>query len=367
MPLLPMVGHQEPRQRVAGALEKGRFPHSILVSGPQGVGKQRFALWVAQLLVCGRRGGRTEGRKDEPCGECASCRKVLGLAHPDVHWMVPIPRPKAGDPDRQVEEAAEALAEVMGERREQPLWTAPDGMGIHGVATARLILRRMVLTPVEGGPKVFIVGDAERLVPQESSPEAANALLKAIEEPPRDTVVILTVADPSRVLPTIRSRMVPLRLGRLSDEEVRSFLVEHLRPAPKGTALDLLVKVAEGSIGRALAEGAAAARVRETATALLGLIEEGKGRWIERALQQTPWQARGEFSELLAALGMLLEEQAKAAISGGKAEGRKDGRVEALVEAVERVEAAREAAQGNVNPQLLLAVLASDLEERLCD
>jgi len=364
MPLLPMVGHQEPRQRLAGALEKGRFPHSILVSGPQGVGKQRFALWVAQMLVCerARKGeeGRERARAEGPCGECGSCRRVLGLAHPDVHWMVPIPRPKAGDADRQVEDAAEALAEVMGERREQPLWTAPDGMAIHGVATARLILRRMALTSVEGGPKVFIVGGAERLVPQESSPEAANALLKGIEEPPRDTVVILTAADPSRVLPTIRSRMVPFRLGRLSDDEVRSFLVEHLRPAPKGAALDVLVRVAEGSIGRALAEGSAAAKVRDAAASLLGLIEEGKGRWIERALQQAPWQARGEFSEMLAALGALLEERIRTA-------GSQDGRTEALVEAIEKVEAAREAAQGNVNPQLLLAVLADDLEERLCD
>ena len=253
MPLLPLVGHEEARSRVARAAHEGNFPHTVLIVGPPGVGKQRFALWIAQLLAC-------EARGTEPCGTCVPCRKVLNLAHPDVHWLVPIPRPKAGEPDKQIEEAAESLAELMEERRQQPLWTPPEGMASHGVASARLLLRRVALTPVEGGKKVFIIGDAERLVPQESSQEAANALLKVMEEPPADTVFILTASDPRRLLPTIRSRTVVLRLGRVSSGEVRRFVETHVTPTPAGAALEAMVATAEGAIGTALTGTAAGPR-----------------------------------------------------------------------------------------------------------
>jgi DNA polymerase-3 subunit delta' len=240
-------------------------------------------------------------------------------------------------------------------------------MAIHGVASARLILRRAALTPVETGPKVFIVGEAERLVPQESSPEAANALLKVIEEPPNDTVFLLTSAEQARMLPTIRSRAVPLRLGRLSDDEVRGFLAEHLEPALDAKTLEHRVRAAQGSIGRALEEDASAARAREAASAFLALIEEGGGRWLEPVMRQATWQARGEFSGMLEALGEILSEKARTGgPTGGWTGERNDRQLVALVRAMERVQETLEQAQGNVNPQLLLSVLAEDLEEALC-
>ena len=349
MPLHPLVGHSEARRRVAGALAQGRLPHTILVSGPPGVGKQRFALWVAQLLLCEHPG-------QEPCGECPPCRRVLGLGHPDLHWFVPIPRPKAGDPDKAVDEADDLLGEVMAGRRENPLWTPPDGMASHGVASARLLLRRASLTAAEGGRKVFVVGDAERLVPQESSPEAANALLKVIEEPPRQTWFFLTAADPARLLPTLRSRAAPTRLKRLADAEVRAFLSGL---GLKGRDLEEKVAQAGGIIGRATGDGGAAAKGRAAARAVLDAIRTGRGDWVEQALRQAPWQARGEFSTMLAALAQELALDARSG-NGGNA------RLEGLVTSLERVREAQEFAQGNVNPQLLLATLAADLEEALC-
>src|SRR5205823_2162535 len=104
--------------------------------------------------------------------------------------------PKATEPDKQIDEAAEALGEVMAARREKPLYERPEGMVSHALASIRLLQRRLVLTPFRAKRKVFILGDAERLVVQESSQEAANALLKVLEEPPADTVVILTAAEP---------------------------------------------------------------------------------------------------------------------------------------------------------------------------
>jgi DNA polymerase-3 subunit delta' len=288
-----------------------------------------------------------------------------------VHWLVPIPRPKAGEPDKQIEEAAESLAEVMEERRLQPLWTPPDGMASHGVASARLLLRRVVLTPVEARKKVFIIGDAERLVPQESSQEAANALLKVMEEPPADTVFILTASDPRRLLPTIRSRTVVLRLGRVSNGEVRQFLETHVTPTPSGVALEAKVAVAEGAIGAALAEDGSRAKARASAEALLEAVLAGAAARYERALKQGPWQARGEFTEMLDALADLLSDAARdrSGITPLRPPPRalhSRAEMRGLVAAVARVQEAREAAQGNVNPQLLLATLSAELEEALC-
>src|SRR6188474_915777 len=132
MALYPLVGHEEARTRLRQAIAAGTLPQTILLAGPEGVGKQRLALWVAQRLLC-------EGPAGEPCGKCGPCHRVLNLGHPDVHWFVPIQRPKAGEPDRQADEAAETLADIMEERRRKPLWGQPDGMWAHGVPSARLL------------------------------------------------------------------------------------------------------------------------------------------------------------------------------------------------------------------------------------
>jgi len=345
-----LAGHVEARQRLAAARKSGRLPQVILATGPEGVGKQRVGLWLGQLLLC-------ERAAEEPCGSCRPCRLALNLTHPDLHWFVPIARPKAGDADRQVEEASELLTEAVAARREQPLYRPADGMASHPLASARLLLRRASLTPVEAKRKVFVVGEADRLVPQESSPDAANALLKFLEEPPADTWVVLTTTEPERVLPTIRSRAAPLRLSRLPDAEVRSFAEATLRPEPSAEELDLMVRRAEGIIGR-LAWGAeSAGKALQDARALLDGLGAGPGTRYERGLRQPPWQARGAFTDLLDALAEELARRARSAAD-------RDAAVP-FVTALERVQAARAGAQGNLNPQLLLTCLAGELAEVL--
>lgn len=363
MPMLPIVGHREARRRLALAARSDRLPQVLVLTGPAGVGKQRLALWLAQLLLC-------EDRGDEPCGRCEPCRRGLQLAHPDVHWFVPIARPKATDADRQVEEAAEALAEVMDERRAHPLYPPPDGMASHGLASVRLLHRRAALTPVAARRKVFILGEADRLVPQESSQEAANALLKLLEEPPADSVFVLTTVDPRRLLPTIRSRAVPLRVGRLSGDEV----AEVLR-AGGMSADEVRARVAQaaGSVGAAITDGAAGAPAYDAAREMLEAVLAGRAgvpARMEQALRQTPWAARGEFTAMLDALADTLGEAARAAVGETPRRSlppalrnRRDPA--ALIRAIDRVADAREAAAGNVNPQLLLATLGEELAEVL--
>lgn len=336
MPLHPLFGHDGVKKRLAGAALSGHLPQALLLTGPQGVGKQRLALWLAQLLQC-------EAPGQEPCGECRSCRLALSLQHPDVHWFVPVELNRKGaDADKQVDLVAEALGEEMAARRAQPLYLPPSGLASHPIAAVRLLLRRLVLTPAMGKRKVFIVGDAERLIAQRGSEDAANALLKALEEPPADTVLILTAADANALLPTIVSRVVLVRVARNADSVVTAFAQQMLRNAPQAQ-LAQRATAAGGCIGKLLA-------IEERRT--------GQGDQASRflqdpwpfALSQMPFQARGGFTEMLDALAGRLRAEA---MSGGD--------TEKLVEAIALVMDARELAQGNVNPQLLAAVLAEDL------
>jgi DNA polymerase-3 subunit delta' len=363
MTLHPVVGHHEMRRRLAQALQSDRLPQVLLLAGPVGVGKQRLALWLGQLVLCESAGG-------EPCGTCRSCRLVGELSHPDLHWFVPIPRPKASEPDKQVDEASQAIAAALDERRSQPLYAASEGMASHGIASVRLLQRRASLTSVMGGHRVFIIGEADRLVSQEASQEAANALLKLLEEPPARSLFILTTVDAQRLLPTIRSRSALLRVSGVPDQDVRAFAAGQLRPVPGAAELDRRVAAAEGSIGRALKAGDDAGKSQQAADWLIEAVMEGTGPSFEQAMKQPPWSARGDFTAMLDALAETLSEAARVTL--GHAPRRPVPPAlqgyehpDRLVKALAHVEDAREAAWGNVNPQILLAVLGDELAEIL--
>jgi len=345
MPIPPLYAHEGIRHRLVGAIASGRLPQALLFEGPTGVGKQRLALWLTQALMC-------EAGLGEGCGKCQHCKLVLSLSHPDVHWFVPLElSKKGGDADKQVELVEEALGEEMAARRQQPLYQPPSGLASHGIAAVRLLLRRLVLTPAMGRRKVFVIGDAERLVPQTGAEAAANALLKALEEPPADTVFVLTSAAPDALLPTILSRVVRVRVARLGDSVVAAFAQQELGVTGQRD-LGQRVALADGRIGKLLADGEGRARGADAADRFLAAVEAGPGRRYGFALGLQPFQARGGFTDMLDGLLERLREQARAG-----------GETEKVVEAIAQVLEARGLAQGNVNPQLVAAVLADDLAE----
>lgn len=347
MPIPPLYGHEGIRNRLVGAIASGRLPQALLFAGPRGVGKQRLALWLAQALVC--QGG---GGKGDACGVCQHCKLVLSLSHPDVHWFVPVELARKGaDADKQVELVAEALAETMQARREQPLYDPPSGLASHGIASVRLLLRQLVLTPALGRRKVFIIGDAERLVPQPGADAAANAVLKALEEPPADTVFLLTSSEPDALLATIVSRVVRVRVARNADSIVAVFAQRELGVTSQREAAQR-VAAAGGCIGRLLATGERGPGGTEAATRFLAAVRADPTGRYALALAQQPFQARGAFTAMIDGVLERLRQQAR-----GGAETR--SKVEALAHAL----TARGLAQGNVNPQLLAAVLADQLAE----
>jgi DNA polymerase-3 subunit delta' len=258
----------------------------------------------------------------------------------------------------------------MDDRRGNPVWGPADGMAIHGIATVRLLQRQAGLTAVEGGRRIFIIGEADRLVAQEGTETAANALLKLLEEPPAGATFILTTVDAQRMLPTVRSRAILVRLKGLSDGEVRELLASHVHPAPSSAELDRRVRLADGSIGRALAAAEDTGKAQDAAQQLLKAVLSGPGPSLEQALRQAPWSARGDFTAMLDALAETLSEAARGTLGQGPRGPVPEAlqryrHPDRLLKAMEHVADAREAAWGNANPQLLLAVLGEELAEVL--
>jgi len=282
---------------------------------------------------------------------------VLVLQHPDLHWLVPVEVNKKGaDADKQIDLVEAALIEEMAARRDQPVYEATSGLAGHGIASVRLLLRRLALTPAMGSRKVFIIGDAERLVPQQGAEAAANALLKALEEPPADTVFVLTASEPDALPPTIMSRVVRVRLARLHDSVVASFAQRELKSGESRSKLQEMAGMAQGSIGRFLASSGAKAG-GGAAESYLAAVRAGTTSRLAYALGQPAYQARGGFTDMLDELLERLRAQLR------ETSGKRDANAPKLIEALAQVLQAREMAQGNVNPQLLTAVLSEDLAE----
>ncbi len=170
--------------------------------------------------------------------------------------------------------------------------------------------------------------------------------------PRREPKLILTTAAPDSLLPTILSRVVRVRVARLADSVVTAF-AQHELGVTGQRELAQRVTVADGRIGRLLADGNGRARGVDAGERFRRSMEAGPARRYEFALGLQPFQARGGFTEMLDGLLEQLREQAR---SGGE--------TEKVVAAISQVLAARSLAQGNVNPQLVAAVLADDLAER---
>ena len=350
-----VYGHDDLRSRLATSMHARRLPTALLLTGAPGVGKQRLALWIAAGLQC-------EQGPGEPCGTCHSCHLAGNLSHPDIHWFFPIARPK-GDEAKQVEEAEELLGQALAARRDQPLYARSDGMAAIFLPLVRVLHRRAQMRPAMGRSKVFVVGEADRLVPQASSQEAANALLKVLEEPPPDTYFVLTTAEPASLLPTIRSRLVTLRVRRLKAAELVRFLTEVPQPPLDASDARRRADLAGGSIGAALALDTGRPDAAAAAQALLDAAVRGPEARFRFVLALKPFGGRGDFTETLAAAGELLRDRLAAQLRGPVAVGAPPAT--GLLEAIREIERARKLARGNGNPQLIAADLTRRLAERL--
>ena len=189
------IGNRKIIDRLRAKLREGRFPHSLIFSGPEGVGKHTCALMIAKSLNCAN---ATSG---DFCDECRSCRKIEAGTHPDVMTI-------------SLEEDASQIK----------------------IAQIRHVLSMLDLQPLEGRNKVFIIDPADLM-----NPEAANALLKGLEEPPEKSFFILITVNVHELLLTVRSRCQVYNFTPLALDDIR----QH------GVSDELVVRWSEGSIGQA--------------------------------------------------------------------------------------------------------------------
>ncbi|MBB4637763.1 ATP-binding protein [Longimicrobium terrae] len=376
MPIPPVYGHAEARAMLASAARQNNLAQSLLLHGPAGIGKERVGMWIAQRVVCEQPGA------DGPCGVCNSCRMVDRLEHPDVHWFFPLPRPDAATPEKLRDKLEEARGVELVARRGDPLHVPRyEKAPAYFMGTIQNLQRLAGLKPSVGRRKVFVVGDADLMVPQESSPEAANAFLKLLEEPPADTTLVLTSSNAGALLPTIRSRVLPIRMNRLSVDDVAAYLVREAKmPADEAASL---AGGSEGAIGRALrmlpSGGGSGSyqKQREAGRALLAAaLADSEATRYAAANGVAPAGARGDFTGILEALALWLRDLM--AVSAGAPDSvayalagehaqlrawaeRRGVDARGVAAAILHVQEAQDLASGNVNPQLILAGLLRNL------
>lgn len=355
MPLLPIHGHEALRQRLDDAIRRDALPTSLLLHGPVGVGKQRLALWLGQRLIC-------TGPEPKPCGRCQHCRYALEGAHPDIHWYFPRPRLEG---DASLDDVEDDFREAVADRTKTGVYAPPSPAEGILIATIRAMVRVAALAPALAHRKVFVVGDADHMVLREGAEESAAAFLKLLEEPPPRTTIVLTSSEPGALLPTIRSRVVALRVPPLAPEAVDAVLAEpamqkKLAATGVPAKLDEQRRLAGGAPGALLARGEwgeALARARR----ILDAADRGDRRERMRvALGQGSAKARGAFTTSLEALSTLLHKRSRAAVERGNARAARQA-----ARALDLVEEAKERATGNVNPQLVTNDLLRGLGETL--
>ena len=373
-----LFGHADLQASLSRAWATESLPSCLLIHGPRGVGKQRLALWLAQLLLC------PESGETGPCGDCKACRMTLNLEHPDLHWYFPLAKPKGVRPGKLAEAMEEVRYDALAERKERPLrpaFAAGEPTGLY-LAVAQTLRSHAQRRPAVGLWQVFMIGDAEMLVPQESSQEAANVLLKLLEEPPPSTRLILTSSEPGRLLPTIRSRTMPLHLPPLAPHKVEQFLVE-VGEVPREDARRA-ARLGRGSIGRALGflpdggDPGPLEDLRTQAFELLSAVSDtDAGAVYRKSLELGTTRSRG-----LMPLFELLEDALRdlSATAARMPEGlinsdwadfleriraKRDIHPVAVTRAFQHLEEAKELVAGNVNPQLIVAGLLTGIREEL--
>ena len=216
-----IVGQNHLKNHLVNSVQKGRIPHAQLFIGPEGSGSLPMALAYAQYIICNNKGSENEG------GSAACNLKFDHLQHPDLHFVYPV---AATDSIKSTPVSDDFLSVWIDFLKENPYASLHDwyeAMGIQkkqgniSVHEAASILKKLALKPFEGGYKVMIIWMAEKM-----NTEAANKLLKLLEEPTDKTVFILIAEDEKAILQTILSRCQLLHFNALSENDIVKALIE---------------------------------------------------------------------------------------------------------------------------------------------
>ena len=222
-----IIGQEQIKEHLRNALTTDKVSHAYIINGEKSSGKEFIAKVFAMALQC-------EKGDEEPCQECHSCKQALSSNHPDI-------------------------IRVAHEK--------PNSISVDDIRAQ--VNNDVGIKPYSGPRKIYIINEAEKMTPQ-----AQNALLKTLEEPPSYAVILLLTANVNSLLPTILSRCVVLNMKPVADELVKKYLMEQLQ-VPDYKA-EVCVAFARGNIGKAkaLASSEDFENVKAEALALLKYIQD---------------------------------------------------------------------------------------------
>ncbi len=295
---------------LAGAYAADRVASTYLVHGPEGVGAWALAIEFAALLNCESVQSEISESSDvRPCGNCQPCRAVYDLNFEGLFPVVPIGKHK------NLKEAIDLTNETLENKRQEPFCQLDQSSPVSiPIDLAREVRRRLATRPAEGITRVvvFYRMDLMRLA-------SADALLKLIEEPPRDTVIVLTAAQPEALLPTILSRARKVRLKLPPEELLVDYLTRNYQATE--TAARLAVRVCRRSLGKALGmvAGDTAAGADRRAIGLMlfrGLMLDPEPDLISQMSDLLNFRDRGSAVEMIQLWQSLVRDCAYLAGSG---------------------------------------------------
>ena len=248
------LGNSSAVEQLRTAIAAGRLPHSLILSGAAGAGKYTLALMLAMAIECERqpRDLWSNGQALASfCGVCHNCTRIASAANLEDEVD------KAVAAREELRETDKKETRVLVQPHPDVLIVPPDPPQLLiKLGQVRTLIQRAHYLPSEGPRKIFVVTAASFMK------EAANSLLKVLEEPPATVHIFILAENPSELLPTIRSRCAKVRLGALPVEEIEMLLADR-RPEVTPKQRTLIARLAQGAAGKALGfdlEGYIAAR-----------------------------------------------------------------------------------------------------------
>lgn len=239
-----LVGQDRIKDTLAAAFENDSLGHAYLFCGAAGVGKFQAALELALAIHCTNNG-------DIPCYTCKSCRQILSFSHPDFHCVFPVTlesvHKSSGDSNKLSEEGWSFITQEMRKKLAAPYSLNESRLRHIPVEWIRELNHAIMRGTIQGKTNVAIICDVD--IMQAAS---ANAMLKTLEEPPQNTVILLLSQRPHSVLPTIRSRCQIFRFGSVASDILSNSLGKACSLDPDDPKIKQAVACAAGSYGKAL-------------------------------------------------------------------------------------------------------------------
>ncbi|MFY9560905.1 MAG: DNA polymerase III subunit delta' [Terriglobales bacterium] len=239
MPFSDLLGNPETVHRLREMLARKRFPHAVILSGAQGSGKYTLALMLARTMNCLEQ-PVTDGLPDF-CGRCANCTRIAQAEDLDARFA------EAVETRDGMREADKRETRIFVQTHPDVLVIPPDPPQMMiKVDQVRQVIGSIYFRPAEARERVYVFTDSAFMK------EAANSLLKVLEEPPEFATIFLLAENPGELLPTIRSRSVTFALGALNPEQIENQLAKR-RPEWNPRERALVARLSAGAMGRALA------------------------------------------------------------------------------------------------------------------